>query len=318
MASVLQKAESENRWFTAENLQTALANIQSGYLEEARLRQWLEPYASQLAQPRTVKKIGVVMAGNIPLVGFHDLLCVLISGHFLLAKPSAQDRVLMQLVMDILGEISPALKDRMQVAEQLREADAYIATGSDNTARHFAYYFQDKPHIIRRNRHAVAVLNGNESETQLRALGQDIFLYFGLGCRSVSKIFLPQGYDPTYLIPIWEKDWGNLAQHNKYGNNYDYHRAIYIMNGDDYFEASFLILRESSAIASPMANLFYEYYQDEADLNDRLARDAEKIQIIIGSPSQDSRFVPFGQAQAPSLADYADGVDTLGFLLSLG
>jgi len=316
MEAMLRKAEVHNRWFSIQNLQDSLKSIQTHFLNKEKLEAWVAQYPS-LPSPRLrPHKIGVVMAGNIPLVGFHDFLSVLMSGHHLLAKLSSQDEVMMRGIAELLIKIEPSFASQITFVDRLNEADAYMATGSDNTARYFEFYFGNKPNIIRQNRHSIAILNGEETEEDFKKLGEDIFMYFGLGCRSVAKVYIPEGFEPTSLYLHWE-DWAYLHTHNKYANNYDYHRAILSLNQDDYFDNGFLILQENSNLSSPTANLYYEFYEDDIALKMKLAPIKEKIQVIVSQEGHYPDSIPFGKAQSPELWDYADGVDTMRFLLAL-
>ncbi len=316
MQATLTEAEAHNRWFTQENLRHALTSIKNNFLSQEKLEAWAAMYPS-LEQPRLrPHRVGLVMAGNIPMVGFHDFLSVLMSGHHLLAKLSTQDEVLMRKVGEWLIKIAPQFASQLTFVERLNSAQAYIATGSDNTARYFEYYFAGKPNIIRQNRNSIAILNGEETEEELKLLGEDIFRYFGLGCRSVSKIYLPLGCNPTHIYPPLEP-WANLKTHNKYANNYDYHRAVLSLNQDAHYDNGFLLIYEHSGLSSPTANLFYEFYEDDIAIQMKLAPLKEKIQVIVSQNGDYPNSLPFGRAQAPELWDYADGVDTMRFLLAL-
>lgn len=311
-ATLYQGARAENSWFTEDTIDLALEGLQH-YLDETKLRQWTQGLPTV---PATTKKIGVVMAGNIPLVGFHDFLTVLISGHILWAKLSSQDSFLLKYIAHILLEIEPRFQESLIFAERLNDVDAIIATGSDNSSRYFEYYFAKYPHIIRKNRTSVAVLNGEESEEELYALGQDVFQYYGLGCRNVSKLYIPTDYSLEPLMNAWQP-YQSVLNHHKYHNNYDYIKSIYLVNGEPMYDTGFVLLRKSPDLVSPIATVFYEQYQHEAGLTQTLAAQQSKIQCIV---SQNGRFpdsIPFGQAQQPELWDYADGVDTLAFVNGL-
>ena len=311
-ATLYQGARAENSWFTEDTIELALQGLQS-YLNETKLQQWTQGLPTV---PTSVKKIGVVMAGNIPLVGFHDFLTVLISGHTLWAKLSSQDSFLLKYIAHILLEIEPRFQEFLVFAERLSDVNAIIATGSDNSSRYFEYYFAKYPHIIRKNRTSVAVLNGEESEEELYALGQDVFQYYGLGCRNVSKLYIPTDYSLEPLMNAWQP-YQSVLNHHKYHNNYDYIKSIYLINGEPMYDTGFMLLRESSDLVSPIATIFYEQYQNKADLTQVLIAQQPKIQCIV---SQDGWFpdsIPFGQAQQPELWDYADGVDTLAFVNGL-
>ncbi len=309
------KAEVEgvyhyNGWFTKENCIHAFQEW-GNLLTEEKLRHWLSPY-----DLNTNKEIivALIMAGNIPLVGFHDLLSVLITGNKALVKLSSNDEKLIPLLVNYLVEIDPYFKDRVIFTkEKLNAYDAVIATGSNNTARYFEYYFSKKPHIIRKNRNSVAVLNGGETSEVLSALGEDIFRYFGLGCRSVSKLFLPTGYDVDAFYKAVYK-YQEIINHHKYANNYDYNKAVYLMSAFKILDNGFLILKEDESYASPIASVFYEYYDDASALKTKLKTDGDKIQCIVSSCFMEGE-LNFGETQKPSLNDYADGMDTVEFLL---
>ena len=263
-----------------------------------------------------VKRIGVVMAGNIPLVGFHDFLTVLISGHTVWAKLSTQDSFLLKYIAGLLTEIEPRFQDQIVWVDKLKEADAIIATGSDNTSRYFEYYFAKYPHIIRKNRTGVGILRGEESHTSLRSLGQDVFQYFGLGCRNVSKLWVPLDYDFVPMIEAWE-DYQDVLLHHKYHNNYDYNKSIHLVNGDPFLDTGFAMLKESTALVSPISMVFYETYRNTDELEKAVAAQRSKIQCVVSEEGWFPDSIPFGRAQQPELWDYADGVDTLAFVNGL-
>jgi hypothetical protein len=304
---LILSARNENAWFTEESIKLALEGIKS-YLEVDSLRNWASHYRLRANKPRTV---AVIMAGNIPLVGFHDFLSVIISGHSLQAKLSSKDSVLMKFLAEKLVELTPELGPRIQFTEQLKNFDAVIATGSDNSARYFHYYFGKYPHIIRKNRASCAVLTGRETDEELRRLGADVFSYFGLGCRNVSKIYLPKDADPTRMLPCWNS-FHPIIHHHKYHNNYDYQKSILLVNRMPFLEDSFVLLQESEKLVSPISVVYYEFYENEGSLALSLTRQKDKIQCIVGRSTPGS--IPFGQAQYPTLLDYADHVDTLKFL----
>lgn len=315
---VVFRAYSHNHWFTPEFVSQSLRAVAEEYLEEEKLIHWIEPYSLQpSSSPTTPKKIGVVMAGNVPAVGFHDLLCVLVGGHHLLAKISNDDRTLMLFLIEKLIEIEPKLAERISVVERLNAADAYIATGSDNTARYFEYYFSKKPHIIRRNRTSVGILNGNETTEELAALGRDILQYFGLGCRNVAKVFVPEDYDFSPFYEAIESQHDYYVNHHKYFNNYEYNKSVYLINQEPHFDNGFLIARETESLVSPISVLFYERYTSDSHLAELLAANEDKIQCIVSKKGNYPNSLPFGQAQSPTLFDYADGIDTMAFLNGL-
>ena len=310
---IFDKAEQQNSWFTRANVIFAFKSW-SEALSENNVQQWLSQY--QLPQTTSPKKILIIMAGNLPLVGFHDLLCVLVAGHKAIVKLSSDDRVLLPYLITQIRTFAPEWAEAVAFTDdKVTEYDAVIATGSDNTARYFEYYFGKKPHIIRKNRHSVAVLTGEETPEELQDLGKDIFLYYGLGCRSVSKLFVPQGYDFDLLFQAIYP-YKDIIEEQKYANNYDYNKAVYLMSLYKLLENGFLLLKEDEHYGSPIATLFYEYYTNKEALKKKLATDREKIQCIVGHNFIDGE-IPFGQTQTPKLWDYADGVNTLTFLLNL-
>lgn len=312
------RAYSQNHWFTPEFVTHALNALADEYLSEEKLRAWVSRYPLQSAHSDFIpQKIGVVMAGNIPAVGFHDLLSVLVSGHHLLAKLSNDDRILMMYLIEKLIEIEPELAQRITIAERLNAADAYIATGSDNTARYFEYYFSKKPHLIRRNRTSAGILTGEESNDELVALGRDVFQYFGLGCRNVSKVFVPSGYDFSGFYEAIESQMDVFRNHHKYFNNYEYNKSVYLVNREPHLDNGFLILRQTDSLVSPISVLFFDYYEDADDLSSKLEAHAEKIQCIVSKDGFYPGSLSLGAAQQPTLLDYADGVDTMAFLTGL-
>ena len=306
------RARNRNAWFDRPNVVRALAGV-AHLLAPAALTAWAARYPPE---PSEVRRIGVVMAGNIPLVGFHDLLCVVLSGHVLLAKLSADDTVLMEWVMTELIRLEPGLTDYLHAVPRLNMADAYIATGSDNTARYFEFYFGKKPNLIRRNRTGVAVLTGQESSQELALLGPDIFQYYGLGCRNVSKLFVPPGYDFAPLLDALQVCEGVL-NHHKYQNNYDYNKSILLVNGEPHLDNGFLLLTPKPALVSPISVVHYADYEQEVDLVDQLTDVAPRIQCVVSAGGRWAGSVPFGRAQQPAVDDYADGVDTMEFLATL-
>jgi hypothetical protein len=299
-------ARINNGWFTAQNIYNSLMAIVD-MLKEEHLRKWLGEDFKQVSTP---KRIGVVMAGNIPAVGFHDFLSVLVSGHKFIGKPSAADRFLPKAIAEILISIEPSYGEKIVFTDRLENIDAVIATGSNNTARYFEYYFGKYPNIIRKNRNSVAVLRGDETEEELEQLGKDIFYYFGLGCRNVSKLFVKEGVDlDRFFKAIFP--YKDLVNHQKYGNNYDYNKTVYLMGDVQLIENGFLLLKEDIGLASPVAVVFYEYFKDEDSLQERLRMDHANIQCVVGNHPGE---VPFGKAQEPALWDYADNINTLQFL----
>lgn len=306
------RANQENPWFTGSNIALALNGI-GEFLEKEKLQRWLSVYSIENTQP---KKIGIAMAGNIPMVGFHDLLCVLVTGSIAVVKLSSQDSVLMKFVCEQLKEINPFFTNQILFEDRLKDVDAVIATGSDNTARYFEYYFRNIPHLIRKNRSSCAVIMGEETEKELIELGKDVFSYFGLGCRNVSKLYLPEGFDIKRLMKAWEV-YHEVVNHHKYSNNYTYQRTILLMNLIHFYDNGSVILIENDSLVSPIAMLYYEYYQTLDDLKTKIERQEEKIQCIVSANGWYNKGVPFGRAQHPQVWDYADNVDTIKFLTSV-
>ena len=312
----ISNAHVYNAWFTEEFVRNAVGAI-SYMLQEEKLRKWISLYNSEDFDISEGKQIGVVMAGNIPLVGFHDFLCVLLSGHYFQGKLSSKDQYLMKLMVDLVCAINPDFADWISITEErLSGFDAIVATGSDNSARYFEYYFGKYPNIIRKNRTSVAVIIGNESELELSSLADDVFLYFGLGCRNVSRFFVPEGYDFGPLFKSFEK-YSYLGSHNKYANNYEYNRAIYLVNQTKHLDGGFFILKEDNGLFSPLAVFFYEYYSSPEHLENLLNIHKLGIQALVSTDQGQEGAVTPGRAQYPEPWDYADGVDTMSFLLSL-
>lgn len=313
--AVIHRTFHHNQWFTKANQQLAFEAIAGNMLQEDKLQQWLGNY--EMKEPEAPLKVGLVLAGNIPLVGFHDVLCVFVSGHRSVVKLSDKDPYLLPYVLKRLAEIDTRTKAYFQIVERLEDFDAVIATGSNNSARYFEAYFGKYPHIIRRNRNAVAVLTGEESREQLHGLGDDVFRYFGLGCRNVAKLYLPRGYSFDPLLEALH-EYRELVNHSKYKNNFDYNYALFMLNKVSYQANGCIILTENTSLQSHIAGLHYEYYDEEKELRQELEDRREEIQCVISSRS----FSPlptfaFGEAQEPELWDYADGVDTVEFLLQL-
>lgn len=307
--SAQAQASAENPWFIPEFVSLAKNSIAQNFLTETILTLWADRYSLPPTNPAP-KKIAIVMAGNIPLVGFHDFLCVFISGHIALIKPSSKDSTLIKHLVRKMGEWDEEVNNLVHFAEQLKNCDAYIATGSNNSAGYFEYYFGRYAHIIRRNRTSVAILSGHESKDELEKLADDVYLYFGLGCRNVTKILVPEHYDFVPLLSAFKK-YDRLIDHHKYKNNYDYDLAIQILNKKFYMSNPSLLLVEESSPFSPIGRLNYEFYSDRDKLIKSLQGDPS-IQCIVGENG-----IAFGHSQHPSILDYPDRVDTLHFLTNL-
>lgn len=309
---LIQLSQSHNGWYTPEQVYFSIQSWAKALTQE-NLDQWTSSYNFTTTEPKT---IALILAGNIPLVGFHDFISVLVSGHNVLVKTSSDDQHLLPFLAKYLITVEPQLANKITfVAGKLEGFDAVIATGSNNTARYFEYYFKDKPSIIRKNRNSVAVLNGQETKEQLIALGEDIFRYFGLGCRNVSKLFVPKDYSfDAFFEAIFE--YQEVIHYEKYANNYDYNKAVFLMSNYKLLDNGFLTLKEDSSHASPISSVFYEYYDSLTELEKRLKTEAETIQCIV-SNNLIKNSIPFGQTQRPQLWDYADNVDTISFSLTI-
>ena len=297
-----------NPWFTPENVRRAVTEI-ANELTEENLTRWTNRYPT-LNEEIIPFKVGIIMAGNIPLVGFHDFLSVLITGHNLIVKTSSKDHELIVYISDILCSINPSFAEKIIFTEDsLTNFDVVIATGSDNSSRFFDYYFGKYPNIIRRNRNSIAIIEGDETDDEIESLGIDIFSYFGLGCRNVSKIYCPKGYDLKSVFKHWN-NFSTITSNSKYTNNYDFNKAVYIVNKETFYDTGYLLLKEDTRLSSPVSVLYYEYYESQHAVKQQTELLKEKIQCIVGKHG-----IPFGKAQSPELWDYADGIDTIEFLL---
>ncbi|MBN8669758.1 MAG: acyl-CoA reductase [Chitinophagales bacterium] len=300
------RAVSMNAWFTRGNVELAVSNICAEFLQKDKLEQWISKY-TPVSNPKTV---GIVTAGNIPLVGFHDFLSCFMSGHITKLKLSSKDEVLLKHIIAKLTEWNSEVANEVIVADNLKNCDAYIATGSNNTARYFEQYFAKYPNIIRKNRTSVAILDGTETAEELDKLMNDVFSYYGLGCRNVTQICVPKGYDLTKIMEA-ANNYADIINHHKYKNNFDYYLAIYLLNKVPYYSNDSLLMVENAVPFSAVGVLHYRYY-DSIDTIQNELNSSEDIQCIVGHNN-----VPFGNSQKPNLADYADGVDTMQFLTSL-
>lgn len=313
--AVIHRSHFNNPWFTKENQAQAIEAIARYFLDASALQSWVSNYT--FPQESVAKRVGLVMAGNIPLVGFHDVLCTFVAGHRSVVKLSEKDRFLLPYLIRELQQIDARTAAYFTTVDRLQDFDAVIATGSNNSARYFEQYFSAYPHIIRKNRNAVAVLDGKETPEELLALGQDVFQYFGLGCRNVAKLYVPEGYVFEPLLEALH-EYREIVLHDKYKNNFDYNYAVLVLNKEAYMANGCIILKEQAELSSPIAGLNYEFYADLGALEQGLAARAAAIQLVVaraGLLSQ--KTYPFGTAQQPALNDYADGVDTLDFLLRL-
>ncbi|APG59654.1 acyl-CoA reductase [Christiangramia salexigens] len=308
----IDRAIHHNGWFNRENIIFSLKQW-SEALTENNLKLWLDKYDLSNSGGKTV---GIVMAGNIPLVGFHDFISVLVTGHKVLVKLSSSDKLLLPVIAKYLMQLDSRYEERILFTEEkLENFEAVIATGSNNTARYFEYYFKKRPNIIRKNRNSVAVITGDETQEELSRLGEDIFRYYGLGCRNVSKLYVPENYDfDSFFKAIY--DWNPLINQDKYANNYDYNKAVYLMSEFKLLDNGFLMLKEDESFGSPIATLFYEQYSSKEELSQQLESNSEKIQCVVKNKPEHAD-VLFGNTQKPKLWDYADDIDTIQFLSKL-
>lgn len=313
--SIAQKAFEKNPWFVPKFVEFSIHAIANDMLQPEKLKLWLAPYSLH----ESSKTIGLIAAGNIPLAGFHDFLCAYLLGCRMKIKLSSKDDALLPEIIRLLSDIDRELSGKVEIVDTLKDFDAVIATGSDNTNRYFEYYFRSYPRILRRNRNSVGIISGNESDSELESLADDICLYFGFGCRNVSKVYIPEGYDVRLLFPGLKKyEW--MYEHHKYRNNYDYQRTILLMNKTPHFANDFIMMTESSQIPSPISVLHYEYYGNAETLQNLVSKQNEKIQCVVSSIPEKWQMrssVYFGQSQHPKLWEYADGIDTISFLQSL-
>ncbi|MFN4300294.1 MAG: acyl-CoA reductase [Thermaurantimonas sp.] len=308
---LIQKASAINPWFTPENVWYGLSYWAS-MLNEENLENWLDKYQKE---HKSVKNVGIITAGNIPFVGVHDLICVYLSGHNASVKTSSDDPLLTKWMISILAEVDQSVAERIRFVDRLENIDAVIATGSNNSARYFEYYFGKYPNIIRKNRNSIAIVTADTTYDQLKCLADDVFLYFGLGCRSVSKLYLPEGFDLQRIFGAFY-DWRYIIQHHRYASNYDYNRVVYLMSKEPILENGFFILRQNQALATPVSVVHYEYYSSNDELALIINQLRDQIQCIVGAESSLCTD-DYGKAQWPSIDSYADGVDTLQFLLQL-
>jgi len=315
LTEIVANDHVQNPWFTEQNIKQSIQAIGESLVPE-KIELWINKYPELKNQTKSIG-IGVITAGNIPLVGFHDFITVLISGNKFIGKLSSKDNRLLKFVSEYLININPEFEDLIFFTEdKLENFDAIIATGSNNTSRYFEYYFGKYPNIIRKNRNAVAILDGTETKEEIESLATDIFSYFGLGCRNVSKLFIPKDY---CFDSFFENMVGfeSIYQHNKYANNYDYNKSVYLMNQIQHFDNGFVILKEDEGLSSPIGVLFYQYYDDIEKVKEHVDLNKDQIQCVVSKPNLIQGAIPFGKAQQPELWDYADNVDTLQFLLNL-
>lgn len=303
---IIKREKPHNGWFTEDAVRSSLYHL-GIRLNKEELSSWLK----DIELFKNPKKVGIIMAGNLPLVGFHDFLSVVMSGNIAVVKMSSDDNRLLPVLIEILKALQPDLEERIQIVDRVNGIDAVIATGSNNSARYFEKYFGHLPNIIRKNRTSLAVIEGDESKEELEALGKDVFTYFGLGCRNVSQILIPKDFDLDRFFGAIV-DFGDIINHHKYANNYDYHKAIYLMNQEKLIENGFVLTKEDNCLFAPISVLLYHRYANESEVKDFIVQHEEEIQVVVGK-----KYTPFGKAQSPELDDYADGVNTIEFLSEL-
>lgn len=309
MEAWMSRTYHNNKWFTLENQKDSIQAIANRFLNRANLEKWTSDYS---LEPQQSKSVGLILAGNIPMVGFHDVLSTFIAGHKMQVKLSDKDPFVLLYLFELMAKWVPESAAYFQIVDKLKDFDAVIATGSNNTARYFNSYFAHVPNIIRANRSSVAILDGQETEEDVQALGNDIFRYFGLGCRNVSKLYVPEGYDFQFLLESLHS-FRKIVLNDKYKNNFDYNYALFEINRTPYINNGCLLLLEDTSLHSRIASLHYEFYKDAADLEEKIASIKDELQCAV-SRTAEGPYIPFGKAQEPELWDYADGVDTLKFL----
>ncbi|MBI5539020.1 MAG: acyl-CoA reductase [Bacteroidia bacterium] len=313
----IQEASIHNPWFTSENIYFAIDSIANLWLKREALNTLIAKYPRAYFTPKESKKVVVIMAGNIPFAGLHDLICVLLTGHRFLGKVSSKDGHLMAAIISMLYEINPEFSDLIELSEStLHGFDAVIATGSDNSSRYFDYYFKNYPTIIRKHKNSIAVITGNETHDELTKLSDDIFLYFGLGCRNVSKLMVPKGYSFISMLQAF-KAWQNLDTHNKYMNNYEFQKTINQMNLIDHIDTDFMLLKQNESIGSTVGVVHYQEYEKIEDVQVYIDNHSDELQCVVGDSELIPSAIPFGTSQSPKLNEFADGIDTIEFLSKL-
>ncbi len=321
MQAVINRTFYNNAWFTPEQQTLALQSIATSFLHRDILQHWLSSYEATSFARTPRRRVGLILAGNIPLVGFHDVMCIFLAGHKVLFKLSDKDKYLLPFLLAKLCVIDARTAQYFeQVEGKLTDFDAVIATGSNNSARYFEAYFGKYPNIIRKNRNAVAVLTGAESREDLHLLGEDIFQYFGLGCRNVAKIYAPQNYDFNTFLEVMHEFSPRLVSYDRYKNNFDYQMTVLLLNKAVFYHNGCLLLTENEGLASPISVVHYEYYKNMDKLTKHLEAKKAEIQCVVNKDAFQIGTLPcfkFGQAQCPTVNDYADGIDTMAFLLNI-
>lgn len=316
LSQAIQSACEYNLWFTPLNCEKALLNIRSEFLNAEKIESFLDLY--DFHEPKFAKTVGLILAGNIPLVGWHDIQMVYLSGHKAKIKLSSKDNVLIPVLLEKLAEFDAVNAGWYEISERISFFDAVIATGSNNSSRYFKEYFSKVPHIIRANRNSVAVIHGSESDDKLNDIATDVFSFFGLGCRNVSKLYLPHDFDIIHLLNLWDSKYANLAHHNKYKNNYEYNAAIWMLNKEKFYQANCVLLKEQPSLQARIASVNYEWYSGDDSLKMGLEGALDNIQCIVSDkPIEGFPIVSPGESQRPRLNDFADNIDTVNFLLKL-
>lgn len=310
--AIIYKAQIQNQWFEKKQIEKSIESWINA-LELNNIKLWLSNY--KLTNEIHNKRLGIIMAGNIPFVGMHDVIVGVISGFKIIAKCSSEDEVLPKFWISEAAKLNSIWSEQVEYSDQFKNVDAAIATGSNNSSRYFEYYFRNIPHILRKNRNSIAVLTGNETTEELVALGNDVFDYFGLGCRNVTKIYFPENYSFKTLFDVWEKSHAEVAFHNKYVNNYNYHKALLLMNLDPHIDAGFVLMKERKELYSPVGMVNYEFYSDVDNLKLKFEEIADEIQCVV-SQNEKISTLKLGQSQCPTLWDYADGIDTVQWALN--
>jgi len=313
--AVIKQQSIENKWFTEENCRFALSAI-AKMPDEKSCEAFFQKYQDYFQKEQKIQKIAVISAGNIPCAAFHDFFCILVSGNHFIGKLSSQDALLLPFLSKLLVKMAPEFEEKIVFVEKLPKFDKIIATGSNNSARYFEYYFKNVPMLLRKNRNSIAVLTGNESEDDLRKLSIDVFQYFGLGCRSVSKIYVPKNYNFSKLIEIFKEQSNSLLLHNGYVNNYEYHRAIFALNQVTFFDGNSFLLIQNQAMASPISVIYYEEYEKINDVSDKILLQKNDIQCLVSGNYIIENSIGFGKTQYPSLFDYPDNEDILLFCVA--
>ncbi len=311
-AAIFDRAVASNLWFTMAGIRQAV-EAWAESLSESQVKEWVRHDVVS----HNSKEVGLILAGNIPLVGLHDILCVLLSGHKARIKCSSDDAILIPWACDLLAQCHPNWKNRISFSDKLNGVEALIATGSNNSSRYFEYYFRHVPHIIRKNRHSVGILTGQERTEDLRALGNDVFDYFGLGCRNVSLLWMPAGFELPRLFEAFAERCQEVLQHPRYVNNFDYHLALLMINREPHYTNNAVILQEKTSLSAAISVLHYAYYQHPDEVQQWLSENREQLQCVVATAEWIPGAVGFGQSQQPQLWDYADGVNTLDFLAKL-